>query len=122
MKNYYFISREYNRDCHSITLEAWKDDGSKGRSFCNMEYLRLFACKNYNSYHCLMFNHNKGINLHNISSAQTELDFIYSMCKQGNYPFTQISQKNYLRLKKHILEIYNNYPDIDFDTNTLKLE
>ena len=127
-KSYFFYRRNFNNSFYDITLEAWYGEPTHyhyedidGESFTQLEKLHLFACKNHSHkdktkrFHCLTLQHEKNENSGLGINAKTEKEFLDKQVNCPNYPMEQISQRHFLMLKKKILGIYNEYPDVDYE-------
>ena len=130
-KTYYFYRRNYHSSFYDIEIEAWYGEPTfyvgeeiHGESFTLLERLDLHACKKHSQpdgskkFHCLSFRHEKGLDLCEGSCAKSEKEFLKSKIDCKSFPMEQISQSDFSRFRKVILNIWENYPDIDYEQIT----
>ncbi len=127
-KTYFFYRRDYHDSFYDVVIESWigeptfyVGEGIHRESFTLLEKLKIHACKNHShsnkrkKFHCLTFEHRKGLDLCEGISAKSEREFLKIQVNSVYYPMEQISKSDFLRFRKAILSIYKNYPDIDYE-------
>lgn len=117
MKIHYFYKREYDRGFYNLEIVAWLEEkeisrqGQSRLSFTQLERLKIFLSKDNSSYHNHRIEHDFGEKSCYGHYTHTRKELVEEMKKQSLFP---IDNRNYERLRKVALALYQKQPLVDF--------
>ena len=129
MNLYFFFKNKRYHGFYACTIEAWQEndntfmEGKKVSSFIMLERLHIFVSKHpeeRKKYHIARINHDFGTDSCMGHRAKNLKELREDLTGTSYYGMTETNHRNFQRLKKSMLRIYNNYPPINYTKQLMK--
>jgi hypothetical protein len=132
MNIYFFFKNKSYHAFYDCTIEAWQEndntfiEGKKVSSFTRLERLHIFISKHpqdkeeRKKYHCAGIDHDFGTDCCMGHRAKNLKEFRKDLIETSHSGMTETNHRNFQRLKKAMLRIYNSYPSINYTEQLMK--
>jgi len=125
MNLYFFYKNESSNSWYDCTIEAWEENDNCSRngkavsSFTLIEKLHIHTCKHPDTYNCARLDHDLGTDLSTGHNAETPRQFLRDQTEIDYTRRTEINYHQFQRLKKTLLKLFSNYPQVNYTERLL---